>query len=148
MPPLAATSTARWPPRAAEMTGRIKGNSPASDLTPPIVAGSPITRRRFLAGAGVILTGPAILASCGTTRADRGEAQPPNTTRVHFRLVDAQTGKTTPAMACITDPNSSEVRLPPDGRVCAKPSSVQQFVSGIKYSPDRNWIGPVRKYRK
>ena len=127
------------------MMGRGKGKSRLSDLTPPTVAGSPITRRRFLAGAGVILTGPAILASCGTTRADRGEAQPPNTTRVHFRLVDAQTGKTTPAMACITDANSREVRLPPDGRVCAKPSSVQQFVSGIKYNPDSNWIGPVRK---
>src|ERR1022692_3159263 len=100
------------------MTGRSKRNHQVSVLTPPIFAGSPIPRRRFLAGAGVILTGPAILASCGTTRADRGEAQPTNTTRVHFRLVDAQTGKTTPAMACITDANFREVRLPPDGRVC------------------------------
>src|ERR1017187_7171067 len=145
MPPSAVTSTARKPQRAAEMTGRSKRNNRLSNSRPPIVACSAITRRRFLAGAGVILTGPAILASCGTTRADRGEAQPANTTRVHFRLVDAQTGKTTPAMACITDTNSNEVRLPPDGRVCTKPSSVQQFVSGIKYSPDRNWIGPVRK---
>jgi hypothetical protein len=107
--------------------------------------GSGITRRRFLAGTGIILTGPAIIASCGTTRADRGEAQPANTTRVRIRLVDAQTGKTTPAMACITDAKSSEVRLPPDGRVCGKPSSVQEFVSGVKFNPDRNWIGPVRK---
>ena len=106
---------------------------------------SAITRRRFLAGTGVILTGPAFLASCGTTRADRGEAQPANTTRIHFRLVDAQTGQTTPAMACISNPGSNEVRLPPDGRVCAKPSSVQQFVSGVKFNSDRNWIGPVRK---
>ena len=83
--------------------GRSKGNRRLSDSRPPIRAGSTITRRRFLAGTGVILTGPAILASCGTTRADRGEAQPTNTTRVHFRLVDAQTGKTTPAMACITE---------------------------------------------
>ena len=115
------------------------------DMRQPIVAGSSITRRRFLAGTGAILTGPAFLASCGTTRADRGEAQPANTTRIHFRLVDAQTGQTTPAMACISNPASSEVRLPPDGRICAKPSSVQQFVSGIKFDPDRNWIGPVRK---
>ena len=48
-------------------------------------------------------------------------------------------------MACISNAASSEVRLPPDGRICAKPSSVQQFVSGIKFDPDRNWIGPVRK---
>jgi hypothetical protein len=115
------------------------------DLRQPTVAGSTITRRRFLAGTGAILTGPAFLASCGTTRADRGGAQPANTTRIHFRLVDAQTGQTTPAMACISNPTSSEVRLPPDGRICAKPSSVQQFVAGVKFDPDRNWIGPVRK---
>ncbi len=114
-------------------------------LGAPGVEGSGITRRRFLAGTGVILTGPAFLASCGTTRADRGEAQPAITTRVHFRLVDAQTGKTTPAMACITDAKSSEVRLPPDGRVCAKPTSVQEFVAGVSFNADRNWIGPVRK---
>jgi hypothetical protein len=124
---------------------KAKSSSRRCELKPPIVVGSAITRRRFLAGTGVILTGPAILASCGTTRADRGEAQPANTTRVHFRLVDAQTGKSTPAMACISDAHSKEVRLPPDGRVCAKPSSVQQFVSGVKFNPDRNWIGPVRK---
>ena len=106
---------------------------------------SAITRRRFLAGTGVILTGPAFLASCGTTRADRGETQPPNTTRIHFRLLDGQTGNTTPAMVCISNATSSEVRLPPDGRVCLKPSSVQQFVTGVKFNPDRNWIGPVRK---
>ena len=115
------------------------------DMRQPIVAGSSITRRRFLAGTGAILTGPAFLASCGTTRADRGEAQPANTTRVHFRLVDARTGQTTPAMACISNLASSEVRLPPDGRICAKPSSVQQFVAGVKFDSDRNWIGPVRK---
>jgi hypothetical protein len=127
------------------MKSQSKSNSRRSELKPPGVAGSAITRRRFLAGTGVILSGPAILISCGTTRADRGEAQPANTTRVHVRLVDARTGKTTPAMACITSTNSGEVRLPPDGRVCTKPSSVQEFVSGVKFNPDRNWIGPVRK---
>ena len=127
------------------MKDQSKGNSRQSEVRPLPVEGFGITRRRFLAGTGVILTGPAILASCGTTRADRGEAQPANTIRVHCRLVDAKTGKTTPAMACITDVKSSEVRLPPDGRVCTKPSSVQEFVSGVSFNPDRNWIGPVRK---
>jgi len=127
------------------MTDSSQGDNRQEALRPAAGAAAPITRRRFLAGAGVILTGPAVLASCGTTRADRGEPQPANTTRVHVRLVDARTGRTTPAMACITDANTSEVRLPPDGRVCAKPSSVQQFISGIKFSPDPNWIGPVRK---
>jgi hypothetical protein len=68
-------------------------------------------------------------------------------TRVHFRLIDTATGKTTPAMACITDAASSEVRLPPDGRVCTRPSSVETFISGVDFNPDRNWIGPVRKVR-
>ena len=127
------------------MKGRSKGNSRQSEVRPLAAESTGITRRRFLAGTGVILSGPAILVSCGTTRADRGEAQPANTTRVHVRLVDARTGKTTPAMACITDARSSDVHLPPDGRVCTKPSSVQQFVSGVNFNADRNWIGPVRK---
>lgn len=105
----------------------------------------PITRRRFLAGAGVILTGPALLASRPSTRADRGEPQPAGTTRVHVRLIDAQSGKPNPAMACISDAKSSQVRLPPDGRVCAKPSTVREFYAGVKFNPDPNWIGPVRK---
>jgi hypothetical protein len=109
------------------------------------MAAPPLTRRRFLAGTGVILAGPALLASCGTTRADRGEVQPANTTRVHLRLVDAQTGKPTPAMACISDAKSSEVRLPPDGRLCIKPSTVREFMSGVRFNADPNWIGPVRK---
>jgi hypothetical protein len=115
------------------------------ELRLPLVPGPNITRRRFLAETGVILAAPALVASCGTTRADRGEPQPANTTRVHIRLVDAQTGKPTPAMACILNASSSEVRLPPDGRVCAKASNVQDFVAGIKFNPDPNWIGPVRK---
>src|ERR1035441_10887361 len=63
-----------------------KDNRRRRALRPPAVEGSGITRRRFLAGTGVILAGPAFLASCGTTRADRGEAQPANNTRVHFPL--------------------------------------------------------------
>jgi len=117
------------------------------ELNPPVVPGSSITRRRFLAGAGAILTGPAILAACGATRADADEVRPANRCRVHVRLVNARTGKTTPAMACISGANSSEVRLPPDGRVCSKPSAVAEFYSGVKFSADPNWIGPVRKMR-
>ena len=125
------------------MTDKSKYNAWLNAPRPPISAGSAITRRLFMARSHPHWPGHSRLF--GTTRANRGEPQPANTTRVHFRLVDALTRKTTPAMACITDANSSEVRLPPDGRVCAKPSTVQQFVSGIKFNPDRNWIGPVRK---
>jgi len=127
------------------MNNRFSEDPRWTRLGPPATAGSPLTRRRFLAGAGIILTGPALIASCGSTCAHRGEAQPANTTRVHLRLIDAQTGKPTPAMACISDAQSSEVRLPPDGRLCAKPSTVRQFYSGVQFNPDPNWIGPVRK---
>jgi hypothetical protein len=83
------------------MNNRSSEDPRWAGLRPPATAGSPLTRRRFLAGAGIILTGPALIASCGSTRADRGEAQPANTTRVHFGLIDAQIGKPTPAMAKI-----------------------------------------------
>jgi len=122
-----------------------KPSSRQINVDVPIVTSAAITRRRFLAGTGVILAGPALLGSVCTTRADRGEAQPANTTRVHIRLVDGQTGKTTPAMACICDAGSSEVRLPPDGRVCSAPSTTREFYLGVKFDPDPSWIGPVRK---
>jgi hypothetical protein len=114
-------------------------------LNVPIVTDSTISRRRFLLGTGVVLTGPGILSACGATPAGVAEPQPANTCRVHVRLVDSETGSTTPAMACISNANSSEVRLPPHGRVCTKPSLVEEFVSGIKFNRDPNWIGPVRK---
>ena len=115
------------------------------ELNLPIVTDSSISRRRFLVGTGAVLAGPGILAVCGANRASAAEARPVTACRVHVRLVDGQTGKTTPAMACISNANSGEVRLPPDGRVCTKPSAVQEFVSGVKFNADPNWIGPVRK---
>jgi len=124
---------------------KARPNRRRIELNLPIAASSSITRRRFLTGTGVILTDAANVGSWGTVLADQGKPQPPKTTRVHFRLVDDQTGQTTPAMACITDANSNEVRLPPDGRICTRPSSVQEFYSGVKFNPDPNWIGPVRK---
>jgi len=111
----------------------------------PPTPSSGISRRRFLAGTGVLLAAPAVIRSSGSTPADRGEPQPSGTTRVRIRLLDGATGKPTPAMACISDAASSEVRLPPDGRVCTKPTTVAQFVTGVKFEADPNWIGPVRK---
>jgi hypothetical protein len=64
---------------------------------------------------------------------------------VNFELIDDETGKTTPAMACITGTSSGDVHLPPDGRVCTQPSETEAFYRGIEYSTDRSWIGPVRK---
>jgi hypothetical protein len=59
--------------------------------------------------------------------------------------LDGVTGQITPAMVCIADAKSNDVRLPPDGRICTKPSNVQEFYSGVKFNADPNWIGPVRK---
>jgi hypothetical protein len=115
------------------------------DLHLPLTPASSISRRRFLAGTGVVLASPGLLAGCNTTQRGPIEPQAAGTTRVHVRLVDAETGKVTPAMACISDARTKEVRLPPDGRVCEKPSAVKEFYSGINYEPGRNWIGPVRK---
>ena len=64
-------------------------NPPPVELQSPTQAGSPLTRRRFLAGTGILLTGPALIASCGTTRADRGEPQPANTTATFFVMIDS-----------------------------------------------------------
>lgn len=122
-----------------------KPNHRRIELKLPLAANSAMTRRRFLEGAGVLLTAPSVLAAGVETRADRGANQPANTTRVHFRFVDGQSGKVTPAMACIVDAKSKEVRLPPDGRICAKPSTVREFYSGVRFDSDPNWIGPVRK---
>lgn len=104
-----------------------------------------ISRRRFIAVTGSILAGPTVIPCCGATPADRGAPQPANTTRLRVQFVDANTGKPTPAMACICDARSNEVRLPPDGRVCGNASSVKEFMSGVKLNADPNWIGPVRK---
>jgi hypothetical protein len=112
----------------------------ALELNLPIVPASSLSRRRFLAGTGAILAGPGLVAACIAA-----EPGPSETCRVHVRLLDDRTGKTTPAMVCISNADSGEVRLPPDGRVCTKPSGVQEFYSGVKFDSNRNWIGPVRK---
>ena len=65
-------------------------------------------------------------------------------TTVRIRIVDAASGKTVPAMVCITD-GEGVVLLPPDGRPLEAPSSTEAFYSGVRFEDDRNWIGPVRK---
>ena len=115
------------------------------ELNLPIPASSMITRRRFLAGTGVILTTPSLIRECAAALANEARGRTANTTRVRIQIVDGQTGRPAPAMACIVDAASGEVRLPPDGRIMARPSTVEQFYAGVKFDPDPNWIGPVRK---
>lgn len=65
---------------------------------------------------------------------------------VRIRCTDAETGKITPVMACITGVDDGTVRLPPDGRVYTEDGSLTNvFYSGIDFNPDPDWIGPVRK---
>jgi hypothetical protein len=67
------------------------------------------------------------------------------TATVRFRLVDVEAGRTTPAMVCITGTSDGAVRVPPHGSVATQPSRTDRFIKGVKFSPDPNWIGPIRK---
>lgn len=73
------------------------------ELNLPIVPGSTLSRRRFLLSSGAFLAGPGVLAACGATSVSASGPPPAKSCRVHILLVDAQTGKTTPAMVCITN---------------------------------------------
>lgn len=66
-------------------------------------------------------------------------------TPVNFRLIDSQTGQVTPAMVCIMGTAQKDVRLPPVGRVATRPSTADQFYRGVRFDPDRNWVGPIRE---
>ncbi|GMV96278.1 MAG: hypothetical protein AMXMBFR83_06460 [Phycisphaerae bacterium] len=69
-------------------------------------------------------------------------------TRMRIRLLDAETGRPTPAMACIRGRTDGAVRLPPAGKVTTRPTAVEPFYRGIRFEPDSNWIGPVRQTLK
>lgn len=64
---------------------------------------------------------------------------------VTFQLIDMETGRTTPAMVCITGTEKKQVALPPEGEVLQEPSHTRVFYQGVRFSDERNWIGPVRK---
>lgn len=85
---------------------KAQSNRRQIDLNLPIVLSATLTRRRFLAGTGVILTSPFLITARGAAGIKVTRSQPADTTRVRFRLVDAQTGQTTPAMACLSNANS------------------------------------------
>jgi hypothetical protein len=114
-------------------------------LNLPIAPRSNLSRRRFLVGTGTLLAGPGLVTRMLGESASDSTTLATKSCRVHVRLIDAGTRRPTPAMVCISDAASGAVRLPPDGRVCAKPSSVQDFYSGVNFNADPNWVGPVRK---
>ena len=80
----------------------------------------------------------ALFCSCARPSSDGAD--------VAIRIVDASTGKTTPAMVAIVSLEDDSLRLPPDGRRYEGGGSViADFHRGIEFDPDPNWIGPVRK---
>jgi len=64
---------------------------------------------------------------------------------VSFQLIDVESGKPTPAMVCITGKENREVALPPTGEVVKEASSTKVFYQGVRFSDERNWVGPVRR---
>jgi len=70
---------------------------------------------------------------------------PHNQVMVNFDITEADTKKVTPAMVCIENAETGEVVTPPYGKVVTTYSVVDDFVTGIQFSGDKNWIGPVRR---
>ncbi len=95
-----------------------------------------VALNRLVPGLGVIAL--AILSP-------RLRAEESKSTTVHLQLIDMVTGKTTPAMVCIMGSADGKVRLPPEGKEAPAPSRTDRFIKGVRYSNDRNWIGPIRK---
>lgn len=70
---------------------------------------------------------------------------PHNLVTVNFKITEDDTHKITPVMMCIQNSETKEVVTPPYGKVVKDFSTVDDFVSGVMFSSDKNWIGPVRK---
>lgn len=70
---------------------------------------------------------------------------PHNLVQVNFRIYEGDTKNITPAIVCIQNAVTKEVVTPPYGKVVKEFATVDDFVSGIMFSNDPNWIGPVRK---
>lgn len=70
---------------------------------------------------------------------------PHNQVTVNFKIREDDTGKITPAMICIQNAETKEVVTPPYGKTVKEFATVDDFVSGIMFGNDKNWIGPVRR---
>lgn len=74
------------------------------------------------------------------------QAKSKETVRVNINVIEEDTRKITPVMVCITSINDNQPRVPPFGetaQVLVLTDSI--YYSGIPYSSDKKWIGPVRK---
>lgn len=66
-------------------------------------------------------------------------------TQVKIRVLDAETNKVTPVMACITGVPDGKVRIPTLAEATDSVSQTDVFYKGIEYNKNKNWIGPIRK---
>lgn len=70
--------------------------------------------------------------------------QPGESVRVNIRVTEADTRKSTPVMACITNITSEKVHMPPDGSIAGEPTEIELFFKGVEFSNDKKWVGPIR----
>ncbi len=66
------------------------------------------------------------------------------TVLVKIKVTEQDTRKITPVMVCIVNVKDSQVHVPPHGEVAGKPTELPLFFNGVEYTPDKNWVGPVR----
>lgn len=64
---------------------------------------------------------------------------------VKITVLEEETGKVTPVMACISGVKDTVAYVPPDGARIDSFSLTPVFYKGIEYKSDENWIGPVRR---
>ena len=64
--------------------------------------------------------------------------------RVHIKVLEEDTRKITPVMACITNVKSETVHMPPDGSLAGEPTEIELFFKGVEFTNDKTWVGPVR----
>lgn len=70
------------------------------------------------------------------------------TIHVKIQITGEDTRQITPAMVCITGVKDGQPRVPPRAEIpTAESMQMTQKIyrSGVDYSADKNWIGPVRK---
>lgn len=67
------------------------------------------------------------------------------TVQVKIKILDMETKKITPVMACITSTMDGKVRIPTATEGTDSVSQTDVFYKGIEYNKDKNWIGPIRK---
>ena len=111
----------------------------SSTFRKPTLKNNKIFYRLHLTGT-IIFIGFIFFASffCNTTIAQFK-------TRLSIKIIESDTRKVTPAMVCITNLETNNVHLPPDGEIAGQPTYPDVFFNGVKFNQNKNWIGPVRK---